>query len=114
LGHGIARVHGQVEHHLLNLAGIGLDLPEVGRQIRGQIDVLADESAEHLLKVGNQVVEVEDLWGHQLFAAKGEELPSQGGSLQAGLFDILETFMHLARLQFRPIEKQLRIAGDHS
>jgi hypothetical protein len=49
LGHGVAGVDGQVEQHLLQLAGVGLD----GAQGRAQFDVLAEDTAEQVLGVGD-------------------------------------------------------------
>ena len=51
-GHGVAGVDGQVHDDLLDLAGVGLDRPRPGSSDGGQLDVLADHPAEHLLDVG--------------------------------------------------------------
>src|SRR3989442_1185457 len=46
LRHGVARVHGQVHDHLLELTGIRLHRAHVGCERRAQLDVLADETAQ--------------------------------------------------------------------
>ena len=74
LRHGVARIDGQVQEHLLDLAGIGLHQPKIGGQIGDKIDVFADKASEHLLEVGDEIIEVEDLRSQQLFAAEGQEL----------------------------------------
>ena len=58
-GHRVAGVDGQVDEHLLDLAGIGPDRRGAGRQVGDEVDVLADQAAQHLLDPGHGVVQVE-------------------------------------------------------
>ena len=47
--HGVARVDREVHEDLLDLPGIGLDVPEAADQEKRQLDVGAEEPTEHLL-----------------------------------------------------------------
>ena len=48
--HGIARVHHQIHDDLFDLAWIGLHLTQAGSLNRQDINVLADQSSQHLVR----------------------------------------------------------------
>src|SRR2546428_634951 len=60
-GHRVAGVPGQVHDDLLALPRVRLHLPEVRGEARLDLDVLADQPAEHLVDAGQYLVQVEDL-----------------------------------------------------
>jgi hypothetical protein len=78
LGHGVAGVDRQVEQHLLDVAGVGLDRPQLRVGHGDQLDVLADDAAEHPVHVRHHGPQVEDLRLHDGLAAEGQELAGQG------------------------------------
>src|SRR5581483_3305607 len=61
LRHRVPRVDGQVEDHLLKLAGVGLDRGQVRGQGELQLDILADHAPQHAVHVLDDGVEVQDL-----------------------------------------------------
>jgi len=81
IGHGIPRVDNQVHDDLLDLAGVGKDIAEIGSEDRLQFDVFRKQASEHLIKVAQQLVKVEYLRLNLLFPAKCQELLGQCGSL---------------------------------
>ena len=85
LGHGVARVDGQVGDDLLHLAGVGLHPPQPGVEDGDELDVLADEPPEHGLDTGHHRVEVQDAQLEDLLAAEGQEMARQGGGAAAEL-----------------------------
>ena len=58
--HGVARVDDEVDDRLLDLAGVGQRPPEPGIECRRQLDVLADDAAQHLFHARDHGVQVED------------------------------------------------------
>jgi hypothetical protein len=88
-GHRVARVDRQVEHHLLELAGIDLHQPERGCRAGAQLDVLADEAPQHALGLADLGVEAHHPGLDDLPPGKGEELPGQGGAAICGREDLL-------------------------
>ena len=69
--HSITGVHCQVHQDLLDLAGINFYAPNLGFGNKAEFDVFADQAGEHLIHVGDDVVQVEDLRLHDLTAAEG-------------------------------------------
>ena len=54
---GVAGVDDQVGNHLLNLAGVGADHAEDRRKAQSQVNILADQPAEHFVQVVHDRVE---------------------------------------------------------
>ncbi len=77
LFHRVARVDGEVDHHLLELARVGLDAAQIGSQFEHQLDLIADQTLQHLVHVRQHPVDVEHLALHHLPAAEREQLPRQ-------------------------------------
>jgi hypothetical protein len=88
-GHRVAGVHDQVDDDLLELAGVRLDRPEVRRRDAAKLDVLADQSREHLLELGDELGEVEHARLEHLAAAEGEEMAREVGGALADPADLL-------------------------
>ncbi len=57
LGHGIPRVHGQVQNHLFNLTLICLHSRQRRIEPDCHLDVFTDQAAQHLFYVGLEAVE---------------------------------------------------------
>lgn len=71
-GHGIARVHREIQEDLLDLAFIGLHVGWLRRERDGELDILAQDAPEHLLDLSDLLLEIENLRLKDLAAAHGE------------------------------------------
>ena len=100
VGHGVARVDGEVQDHLLELARVGAHGGEIGSERGGELNVLADQPPQHRLQVGDDGIELEQLGREHLAAAVGEQLPGEVGGAGGGFADLLEIVAH-------------RVAGRH-
>ena len=78
-GHGVAGVDREVHQHLLQLARVGQDRPQVTGERGDQLDVLAEGPAQHFLHCGDDGVEVEYPWLYHLPAGEGEQLAGEAG-----------------------------------
>ena len=79
LRHGVAGVDREVHDHLLELSRVGRHAPRGGSQPQLQVDVLADQAAQHRVEVADERVEVEHLRLEHLPAAEGQELAREAG-----------------------------------
>lgn len=86
-GHGIARVHAEVQDHLLQLAFIRAHPGIGGGGIELDADVFADDALEELFQIEDERIEIENDGLEELLAAEGEELAGEAGGLLAGLAD---------------------------
>ena len=87
--HRVAGVDRQVDDHLLELAGVRSDAAEIGRRVRLQRDVLADDAPQHPFHVGDQPAEIDRRRLDHLLAAERQELACQrrrglAGALHVG------------------------------
>ncbi len=73
--HSVAGVHGEIHDDLLEHAGISVNAGRLGTVIRHQGDVLAEQPLQHVGKVLQDKVEVQDLGLDYLFTAEHEQLP---------------------------------------
>ena len=89
-GHGVAGVDREVHQHLLQLARIGQDRPQVTGQRGDQLDVLANGPAQHFLHRGDDGVEVEDLRPDHVAPGEDEQLVGKPGRPFGGLLDLRE------------------------
>ena len=72
--HGVAGVGGEVHEHLLELFGVGLNGPEIGRQLDPDDNVLADEAGKHGHGTFDDAIEIGGEQLLRLTAAEGEQL----------------------------------------
>ena len=87
--HGVAGVDRQIDEHLVDLAGVGLDAREVRPRHDGQFDVLVEQLAEHQLRVADLRIEVEHLGHADVAAAEGEQLRGEADGAVGSLVDLL-------------------------
>ncbi len=112
LGHGIAGIDRQVEHHLLELVRIDHGGPQAAGDHGFDLDVLADGLAQQLVEIAQQPAEVGRLRPQRLAAGKGQQLARQLGTAfdcRAGSIDALGRAAVLLHQRLQ----QLQIAGDH-
>ena len=77
--HGVSRVDGQVHHDLLDLPQIGLGPTEDGVEHCDEIDILPDQSPEHLGQIGDHRIQIQHSRLEHLLPAEGEQLVRQVG-----------------------------------
>jgi hypothetical protein len=82
--HRVARVHGEVHDHLFELAGVCLDAAQIGLQLEHELDLIADETLQHLVRVRQHAVDVEHFALHHLTPAEGEQLARERRRRLAG------------------------------
>ena len=86
--HRVACVHCQVDDDLLELAGVGAQPAKIRRELDHQVDVLADQAAQHLLDVREHVVHIEDGGLQHLAPAEREQLAGEAGGRLSGARDL--------------------------
>src|ERR1041385_777572 len=72
--HRVTGVDGKVQYYLLDLPGIRHDIAGIGRNAYYQLDVFADQTAEHLLQFTDHRAHTYDCWLDDLFSAEGKQL----------------------------------------
>ena len=56
-GHGVTRIHRQVHEDLAEVHGVGLHHPEGGIETNAELDILADDAAQHLVGSLHDMIE---------------------------------------------------------
>ncbi len=77
LRHRIARVDREVHQDLLELAGIDPHAPQARLRHRDELDVLAEQTAEHAIDVEDQLIQVDDAGLDDLAPRECQELPRE-------------------------------------
>src|SRR5438309_2056624 len=88
--HRVASVDRKVEEHLVDLTGVGANGAEGWRQDGDQLHLLSNQAAQHLVRVGDDVVQVEDPRLDGLAAAEGQQLPREVAGGLRGATDLVE------------------------
>src|SRR3990170_4098504 len=89
-GHGVARVQGKVDDHLLELPRIDAHARKVRLELGHELDVLPDYPPQHGLHLANDVVQVEGPRLEHLPAAESEELTRQLPRTRGGPSDLAD------------------------
>ncbi len=111
LRHGVAGVHDEVHDHLLDVTTIDFDMAERRRCQGHELDVFPDDSLQHLVDIGEHVVQVEHVrLGHLLSAEHQKLFREVRGSL-TGLADFLEIVAH-AVIALQIDQHELAVAQD--
>src|SRR3546814_6298319 len=96
---------------LLELALVGLDHAEVAAMAHLQLDVLADEAAQQVRQLGQDVGQVQQARLQGLLARKGKKLAHQVGGAVGVLLDLHDVG---ERLVARPVAQQQQVGkADH-
>ena len=101
--HGIAGVHGQVHHHLLDLPAIGFHGRQRGSKVQHYTDVFADQPFEHRTHVTDDLVHLESRGFDDLAATESEKLPRQTRRARARDLNLLNIL---------PVRMVLALAGE--
>ena len=111
-GHRVSGVDDEIHHDLFELAAIGQHPRQIRRQRERDVNVVADQTAEHAGDVGDQLVHVERHGVQYLLAAEGEQLLGQPRGAAGGLHDLSEIGAVL--VAERPVRvDHLAEADDH-
>ena len=97
LWHGIAGIDGQVEHDLIQIAGVSPDRPQGIGQHKSDLNILAEQPLEHPLQAAEVVVPIDDLPGERLLSAKEQQLLREMGGLVGSQLDFLEIGLYRGR-----------------
>ena len=77
LRHGIPGVDGQIHEDLLDLPRIGFHVSQGGVSNQRQVDILTDQTSQHLLHVRDEGVQVQNPRRQHLLPAEGQQLSRQ-------------------------------------
>ena len=88
-GHGVASVDGEIHDDLLDLAAVGLDEPEILYRAGVELDIFADEAAQHFLHFADDGLNIENFRRENLLAAEGQQLLRERGGALRGDLDLL-------------------------
>ena len=91
--HRVASVDGQVDQHLLDLAGIGLDRTAVLAEAGDQLDPLPQRPAQEVLQLGDDVAQIQQLRLDDLAAAEDQQLAGQRRGALGGAADFLHVLV---------------------
>src|SRR5206468_6816897 len=101
----------QVNQDLFDLAGICLDALHISRQFRAELNILADQSPQHLVHVGDCVVQIQRQGLQNLLSPESQKLPGQVGGPITGLLDFFEVSFD-RRITFDSLQRQTAVAVD--
>ena len=109
VGHRVPRVGGEVDQRLLELRAVG-EHGAGAAAAQLEVDLLAEQRAQHPRGRGHQVVHVVRLALQRLAAAEEEQLPREPRAVPRGVEDLVHAGPRLRR---RVDRDQLRAADDH-
>ena len=112
VGHGVTRVHHQVQDDLLHLRGIGLRPARPGGRLRDQLDLLADEPSEHRRHPRHHRVQVQHLRLEGLAPAEDQELPRERPRAIGGRLDELDVVTE-GMVGPQVMQEDVAPPGDH-
>src|SRR6266446_2588076 len=111
LGHGVPRVHRQVQEYLLNLSGVGFDSAKRRIEQDFELDIFPDQATQQNLHFLQRICEIEDSGLNQLLAAESEELTGQVGCGNARLPDYFQ-FLNGGVTRWKGVNDDVRIPQD--
>jgi hypothetical protein len=89
-GHRVPCVEREIDDHLLQLAGIGPDPADGGIELGHQLDVGAEQAAQHPAYVRDYRVEVEHPGLEHLLPGKGQQLPGDSRCASRRLHHLID------------------------
>ena len=109
--HRVVGVDREVHDHLLELRSVGEHAREAGGAPRLDADLVPDEAPQHLVRVGDDRVEVEDLRIDDLLARERQQLTHELSGALGGCGDLLEALAERA-VAFDVETSELDVPGD--
>ena len=86
--HGIARIDGEIDDHLLELVDVDLDQAEIAAMHDLELDLLAEQPAEQIAEIGDDIGERQDFRAQRLAARESQKLAHQIGGAIGVLLDV--------------------------
>ena len=80
VGHGLVSVDSKVHEDEVQLGSVSRDIPKSGSQLRDELDVFTDKSAQRRAHFLDQIVQVDNCGCNDLLAGKCQELTGQQGA----------------------------------
>ena len=112
LRHRVARVDDEVHEHLLDLTWVGLHAPEPRFEDGDDLDVLADQAAQHLVHFAEDVVQLKNSGLEKLLPAEREQLAGQRAGSVGRLGDLLDVLANAGVSFSETVEGELAVAAD--
>ena len=88
--HGVARVHREVHHDLLELARIHFDASDCPGAVGFELHVLAEQLAQQRHHAVHRFRRIDEARRQHLLAAEGEQLTREARGALRGLLDLIE------------------------
>ncbi len=115
-GHCIARVHHEIEQHLLKLHSVAEDWRQDRREVRLDGDALIQQiAADELKHLLHDLIHIERLALHLALFQKRAQAPDDLAGMLVGVHDVAQNFLQLCAVDLRTREealRRLRIAED--
>ena len=112
LRHRVARINGEIQDHLLDLAAVGLDQAHVGSGRGLQLNVLADQPSQNSLHVHKNALNADYFGRQHLFSTESKQLARERGGPLRGRLDLFRvTPQRIAGGQ--TIREQICVALDN-
>jgi hypothetical protein len=108
--HGVPRIRGKIDDHLLQLTGIGFYTAYFRTRLEIQFDVFSDHALQQLFNISQNLIEIEHLGFENLPPSKSEQLARQGRAASGRLPDHLQAARD--SLILRPLEQNLTLPQD--
>ena len=109
--HRVARVHREVDDHLLDLAAVGSHEHQVGIEHRDERQVFTEQPLQQRLHSGDDLVHVEHGRLQHLLAAERQQLLGEQRRPLRRLLDLFDVFPMRSR-QRRVLEQEERVPED--
>ena len=109
--HRVAGVDREVDDHLLELARVGADRPEVAAMLDDELDRLAEQPLQQVRHFRDDVGKLEHLRPQRLLAREGEQLAGQAGGAVRVRLDLLDVVI-IAVAGRMPHQHQVAVADD--
>ncbi len=109
--HGVARVDGEIDDHLLELADVCPHRPQIAPVLDLQRHLVADQPRQQHAQIGQHVGQVQHFGPQRLAARERQQLPHQRGGAVGVLLDVHDVGKGWVR---RPVvgQKQVRRHDD--
>ena len=109
--HRVARVDREVDDHLLELARVGADRPEVAAVLDHQLDRLAEQPLQQMGHLRDHVGKLEHLRAQGLLPREGEQLAGKARGAVRVRLDLLDVVI-VAVARRMPHQHQVAVADD--
>ncbi len=111
IGHGIARIDGEVENGIFQLVRIGQGVPQAARDDGFDLDLFTEGPAEHLAQIADDASQIDGTGRQRLTAGKSQQLAREARPARHRANCILQPLAQLGiSLGFRLATARSRLA----